>query len=122
EFLRTHVQELAPVGNQLFWLDTTNFDPKLDRFDDLSGAKLAYGFSIGGGNSYNYRASQSVIVTADATASPVVYTAFDANNSNRVLGSTTLPKPPGAQWDAYAVDGGTVYIVDTSVEGTTALL
>src|SRR5689334_4574120 len=58
EFLGPDVQELAPVGNQLFWLDTTNFDPKLDRYDDLSAQKLAYAFSIGDGDNYNYRASQ----------------------------------------------------------------
>src|SRR5206468_9867553 len=107
---------------QLFWLDTTNCNPTLQRFDDPSGAKLAYGFSIGDANTYNYRASQSLVVTADPSSSPVVYTAYDANSANRALGTTTLDKPPGAQWDAYAVDGTTVYIVDTSVEGVTALL
>src|ERR1700688_335909 len=52
DFLGTDVQELAAVGNQLFWLDTTSFDPKLDRYDDSSAAKLAYTFSIGTGDTY----------------------------------------------------------------------
>ena len=122
EFLGTHVQELVPVANKLFWLDTTTFNPKLDEYDGLSKARLAYTFSIGGGNLYNYRASASVVVTADPASDPVVYHAYDATSPQRELGTTTFMKPPGAQWDAYAVANGAVYIVDTAVAGHTALM
>ena len=122
EFLGPDVQELAAVNNDLMWLDTTNFDPKLDRYDDTTGTKLAYTFSIGDANVYNYRASSSLVVTADPSSDPVIYTAYDANARQRVIGTTTMMKPPGAQWDAYAVSSQTVYIVDTAVAGETALL
>src|SRR5262249_2750855 len=35
--------------------------------------------------------------------------------------STTTNKPSGAAWNAYAVDGNVVYIVDTSGEGSVLL-
>lgn len=119
-FLGTNVQDLAAVGNQLFWLDTTNFDPKLDRYDDTTKKKNAYSFSIGDSNTVNYRASASFVVTADPMPDPPVYHAYDANSGNEV-GTTTLPRPPGAQWSAYAVSGSTVYFIDNSVPGQTTL-
>jgi hypothetical protein len=121
EFLGKHVQELAPVGTRLFWLDTTNFDPKLRTYDGLTKAKLGYTFSIGSGSLYNYRASPTVVVTADPTSDPVVYHAYDAAQTARELATTTFMKPPGAQWDAYAVANGTVYVVDTGTSGHTTL-
>jgi len=121
-FLGTDVQELTAVQNQLFWYDTTNFDFTLARYDDTSKGKLAYTFSIGAGDTDNYRASSTLVVTADPSADPVVYHAYDSSAVGTEVGSTTMPAPPGAQWDAYAVSGGTVYLVDTSTPGTTALL
>ncbi len=122
DFLGTDVEQLTASGKQLFWLDTTNFDPALDRYDDTTAAKLAYTFSIGGGDAANFRGSPNLIVTADPTADPVAYNAYDANAAQRLVDSTTLPAPSGVQWDAYAVDGSTVYIVDTFTPGTTTLL
>ncbi len=121
-FLGTDVEQLAAVGNHLFWFDTTNFDPKLDSYDDLAKARLAYTFSIGSGDLANYRASSAVVVTADPSSNPVIYRAYDASSAARPLGTTSLMKPPGAQWDAYAVDGTKAYIVDTSIAGETRLL
>ncbi len=121
-FLGPDVQELAAVGNQLFWLDTTSYDPTLDRYDDATAARIAYGFSIGDGDLNNYVASKQLVVTADPSDDPVIYHAYNADIQSTEVGSTPIPKPPGAEWDAYSVDGGTVYIVDTSVEGQTALL
>ena len=110
EFLGTHVQELTAAGTTLYWLDTTNFNPRLMRWD--RAAKLGFGFSIGDGNSYNYRASASVVVTAEPGSDQVVYSAYDATATNRLLATTSLPKPVGAKWSAYAVDGGSVYMMD----------
>src|SRR4051794_33024434 len=44
---------LAGIGNRLFWLDFTNFDPKLRSYDDTTGTEVGYSFSIGTGNDYN---------------------------------------------------------------------
>src|SRR5262245_33423723 len=115
EFLGKRVQDLTPAGSTLYWLDFTNFDPKLMHYDGQT--KLGYTFSIGGGNLYNFRGSASVVVTAEGGAQEVVYRAYSATAANQLLGSTTLPKPVGAQWSAYAVDSGTVYIMqDTTLK------
>ena len=113
EFLGTRVQELAAAGNTLFWLDFTNFNPRLARWDGAT--KLTYGFSIGDGNNYNYRGSATLVVTAEPASDNVVYRAYDATTANRLIASTTFPKPAGAKWSAYAVDGNTVYVMDGTV-------
>jgi hypothetical protein len=122
EFLGEDVGDLTAAGKQLFWLDTTNFAPSLHRYDDSAASQLAYTFSIGSGDAANFRGSSDLVVTADPTTDPVTYAAYDANAAQHVAGTTTLTAPSGVQWDAYAVDGATVYIVDTSTPGTTALL
>jgi len=120
-FLGTNVQELGAVGNKVFWYDTTNFDFTLASYDDQSKKQLAYTFSIGAGDSDNYRASANLIVTADPTADPVAYHAYATGAPDTEVGNMTMPAPPGAQWDAYAVSGSTVYLVDTTTPGATAL-
>ncbi|HEY5943849.1 MAG TPA: hypothetical protein VIV40_00080 [Kofleriaceae bacterium] len=110
EFLGRDVQELAAAGSTLYWLDTTNLDPRLMHYDGHD--KLAYGFSIGDANHYNYRASASVVVTAEPGSDAAIYRAYDATVANRLLGETSIPKPVGAQWSAYAVDSTFVYIMD----------
>ena len=86
EFLGKHVQELAAAGSTLYWLDTTNFDPRLMHYDGQT--KLAYGFSIGTGNSYNYRASASVVVTAEPGSDTVIYRAYDATATKLAVSRT----------------------------------
>ncbi|HEY3802064.1 MAG TPA: hypothetical protein VGL61_05625 [Kofleriaceae bacterium] len=113
---------LAPVGNQLFYQDFTNYNPALYRYDHASGTTLAYQFSIGGGDDANERASASFVVTADDSDDPVTFDAYDANAANSLVDSTQLPAPDGAKYDAYAVDGSTVYFIDQSTEGATTLL
>ncbi|HEY5923040.1 MAG TPA: hypothetical protein VIV11_15275 [Kofleriaceae bacterium] len=110
EFLGKQVQELAAAGTTLYWLDFTNESPKLMHYDGQT--KLGYTFSIGGGDDYNYRASASVVVTAEPGSDMVIYRAYSATAANQPLGTTSLPKPVGAKWSAYAVDSGTVYIMD----------
>src|SRR5687767_6746797 len=110
EFLGTRVQELAAAGNTLFWLDFTNFNPRLARW--AGATKLTYGFSIGDGNNYNYRGSSALVVTAEPGSDNVVYRAYDATTANRLIATTTFPKPPGAKWAAYAVDSNMVYVMD----------
>jgi len=52
------------------------------------------------------------VVTAEPGSDAVIYRAYDATTANRLLGMTSLPKPVGAKWSAYAVDSSTVYIMD----------
>ena len=121
-FLGKSVQDLAAVGNQLFWYDNSAFNFALARYDDATGKQIAYTFPVGAGNLHNYRASATIVVTADPKSDPVVYHAYDVNPVNTEVGSTTMPKPSGAQWSAYAVSDGTVYIMDTATPGTTTLM
>ena len=118
----TNIGALAPVGNQLFYEDETNYSPVLYRYDHASGATLKYQFSIGGGDDANDRESANLVVTADDSDDPVTFNAYDSNSANQLVDSTQLPAPEGAKWDAYAVDGQTVYFVDQSTEGATTLL
>ncbi len=121
-FLGSNVGALAPVGNQLFYEDDTNYSPVLYRYDHASGATLAYTFSIGGGDDANDRESANLVVTADDSDDPVTFDAYDSSSANQLVDSTQLPAPEGAKWDAYAVDGQTVYFIDQSTAGATTLL
>ena len=121
-FLDNHVQDLAPVGNTLYWYNTSNFQFALRRYDDTTGAKVSYGFAVGDNNTAFYRASSTVVVTVEGGTDPVVYHAWDASQPKKELANTTSPKPAGASYNAFSVDGGAVYILDTSVPGTSALM
>jgi hypothetical protein len=122
QFLGNNDGALAPVGNQLFYQDLTNYNPALYRYDHASGTTIAYQFSIGGGDDANARASANFVVTADDSDDPVTFDAYDASSANTLVDSTQLPAPDGAKYDAYAVDGSTVYFIDQSTEGATTLL
>ncbi|HUJ60208.1 MAG TPA: hypothetical protein VLX92_16995 [Kofleriaceae bacterium] len=121
-FLGPDVAELAPVGDQVFWYDTTSYAYQLDRYDDTSHAQLAYTFPVGDVDTANYRASQTTILTADPSSDPVVYHAYAADSAEAEIANITRPQPPDAQWDAYAIDGSTAYLVDASTPGQTTLL
>ncbi len=122
KFLGTHVQDLTAVGNKLFWYDTSAFDFKLLRYDDATKAPpLAYTFSVGAGDNHNYRASEKLLVTADPGADPTVYRAYDPGSANKLVASMTMKKPSGAQWNAYAVSGAVVWVVDAETPGQTKL-
>jgi len=122
QFLGNNFGALAPVGNQLYYQDETNYSPVLYRYDHASGATIQYAFSIGGGDDTNMRASSNLVITADDSDDPVTFYAYDATQANQVVDSTQLPAPEGAKYDAYAVDGTTAYFVDQSTEGQTTLL
>jgi hypothetical protein len=121
-FLGKDVQDVTPVYSRLYWLDTTSADPKLDRYDDATGTRLAYTFSIGTLDDDNFRASQAYVVTADAGSDPVVYHAYDAGSPATEIASIARPRPSDAKWEAYAVSGTTMYLVDASTPGQTTLL
>jgi len=121
EYLGPRAQSLAPVGGLVYWLDHSNFDLSLHRRDAGSGARIDYRFSIGEGDLYNFRASATVIATAEA-GNPPIYHAYDASAPAQELGTTTAPAQEGTEWSAYEVLGGVVYIMDASVAGQTQLL
>jgi len=123
-FRNTAIGEAGAVGNQLFWLDTSAFSPTLNRYDHPSGGKIRYGFSIGDSDLWNYRASATLVVTADPLTSPVEYHAYDANATATEIDTTTLPGPllAGTRWAAYSVSGSTVYFVDDGTPGATVLM
>ena len=122
EFLGKDVQELSPVGDRVFWYDTTRFDFALAQYNHATNTRLAYTFSVGAGDGHNYRASASLVVTAEPGSDPVRYHAYDTGAPDSEIATTTVPKQPGAQWASYAVSNATVYIVDSSVAGQTTLL
>ena len=85
--------------------------PRLHRFDTVSAAHLTYSFSIGAGDAFTCRVSDTLIVTARNTGGMVEYSAYAADAPGQRVGSTMLVAPSGAKWWAYAVSGDDVYIV-----------
>jgi hypothetical protein len=122
QFLDKSAMELAAVHNLLFWKTYPTFNPILHREDHTSQTRVDYGFSIGDTNNSNYRASQTLVLTAENTGDSVVYHAYDGSTTNRLVEDATLPAPSdGTKWYAYAVSGGNVYIVQPT-GGQTDLL
>lgn len=117
-FLGPHVQELSAVGTMLYYLDNQALSPRLRRYDDATAATVGYTFSIGDANTYNFRASPSMVVTADVSAGSVTYRAFDASQAEVEIGNTSLAAPQGAKWWAYAVTGQSAFIVKAEMAST----
>lgn len=122
-FLGEEGDELAARGNRLFWLTFPGFDPVLhsaliatDPADD--GRTVDYAFSIGA-ETYNYRGSEEMVVTAATGGRGITYTAYAAGAEGDELGTTSFDEPSsGARWHAYAADGTTAYVVVESYEET----
>ena len=111
--------ELAGVGNRLFWLQFPGFDPSVHSYDATTSQQVDYSFSIGGGDKYNYRASEQLVVTAEPAGDKVIMHAYAIGKSGQLVGDLSLPAPTdGARWWAYAPDHGDVYYVTTNA-GTT---
>jgi hypothetical protein len=118
-FKSSAASELAGVGTRLFWLEFPTFDPTLHSFDAPSSAQVNYGFSIGTGDTYNYRASEDLVVSAEPTGGSVILHAFAIGQKNQSAGDLTLDAPAdGTRWWAYAPDHKDVYYV-TTTSGTT---
>jgi hypothetical protein len=114
EVFHKGASELAGVANRLFWLQFPGFDPSVHSYDDPSGTQVDYTFSIGTGDSYNYRASEKLVVTAELAGDSVIYHAYDITKPQALVGDLTLPAPgSGVRWPAYAPDHGDVYYVTT---------
>ena len=114
QFLPTGTRTPAAVGHQLFWEDFGgNASPPLSRFDEQSGARVTYGFSIGDStaDTVNYRASANLVVTTDESN---VYQVYAADQAEQSAGQFSMTPPSDEQkWWAYAVDGTSVYVLTT---------
>ena len=114
--------ELAPVGDILYWKTYPGYDPVLHRYDHATGQQVDYGFSLGSGDLGNYRASAKLVVVAEK-AEGTIFHVFDAAQANVAIAQLTLPVPKdGARWQAYAVSGVDVYIVDADPAAKTTTL
>lgn len=118
EFVSHRYSYQHAIGQQLFFLDFPGFDPRLHRFDAVTETRLDYAFSIGSGDQFNYRASDTLVVTAQRDGDKVTYSAYDASRSSSLIAAVDLPAPGDEQrWWAYAVTGGSVYVVTMEPDG-----
>jgi hypothetical protein len=121
-FLGPNVQDLTPVGNRIYWYDTTNYAPVLDG-ENPGGAPLAYTFGVGDSiDDANWSGSASLIVTAQPSSNGVTYYAYDPTQAKKEIGHITVPAPECASYWAYAVDDGVVYLVMTDTHQDNALI
>jgi hypothetical protein len=114
QFLPTGTWAPASLDHTLFWTDNGNGAyPTLSSYDEQSGARVAYQFSIGDATAgtVNYRASEDLIVTTDASN---VYQVYATGQANQSVGQFSMTPPSDdEQWWAYAVDGSNVYVMTT---------
>jgi hypothetical protein len=114
EFGGKAMDEIQAVGDRLFWLEFPGWDPVLRSYDPADDRTVPYAFSIGGGDAYNYRASDAAVLTAIQNGDTVLYRMYDIDAPDTLLAEIELDAPKDEQrWWAYAVDGTTGYIVTT---------
>jgi len=107
--------EAAAVGNRLYWLEFPTFNATLHSLDTTSDTRVDYNFGVGDSNTWNWRASDSVVVTANTgVGAGIQYQAYAVDQPGMLLGTLDMPAPGGGvRWYAYAPDGNQVYIVRT---------
>jgi hypothetical protein len=114
QFLDATAQELDGEGARIFWKTYPGYDPVLHSRAGATGASIDYTFSIGTGDTDNYRSSASLLVTAIPNGDTVAYMAYDPTQASSQLGELDLPAPDdGTQWYAYATSGNTLYVMTT---------
>lgn len=117
ELLGEEATEVSSTGDIFFWLQFNGYDPTLHSMDGISSTRIDYGFSIGSGDDYNYRASTAAVATAEPSGDQIVYRLYDASQSNQLLGEVGFESPQDEQkWWAYDVDGDSLYVVTTGEE------
>ena len=101
------------VGNAFFCFTFPGWDAVLHRVDGQTGARVDYHFSIGSGSEgANFRASDSLIVTARQMGDVVRYTAWDASKTATEVAHLDVEAPRDERrWWAYAVFESDVYVV-----------
>ena len=112
------------VGNKLFYYDSAAWAPVLLRYDGERRQTLRYGFSVGDSlQDANWRASDVYVVTAARDAGKAIYRVYDASQPEALVAEVELPQPGGEQkWWAYAVSGGTLYVVALDAETSSTWL
>lgn len=119
QVFKNNAMEPAGVESRLFWLQFPGFDPSLHSMDATTNAEVHYTFSIGSGDTYNYRASEKIVTTAELAGDKIIYHAYDITQPQAELGQLALPTPgSGIRWWAYAPDQGDMYYVTTEDKAT----
>jgi len=104
---------LVAESDTLYWLNYTNWDPTLHRWEEPTDRTIDYDLYISG-DSYNYRVSDRMVVSVREEGGTVVYHAWDADSPDTLLGELEMPAPADEQkWYAYAADEEYVYILKT---------
>lgn len=116
EVLGESAGELFSTGETLFWLDFSAYDPTLHSEGDTV---THYGFPVSHDGLWNVRASDELVVTAVDEFGSIRYLAYATGAPEALLGEAVFDAPGDEQrWWAYAVDGGTVYVVTTGAQTT----
>lgn len=97
-------------GRSLFWLNFANFDPSLSRLTPQANGRLDYQFSVGSGDAFNYRASDDLVVTANARSGE--FHVYAANEPSVEIATAQPPEPAsGQKWWSYAVYEKSIYFL-----------
>jgi hypothetical protein len=113
-FLPAGPTDLTGYGTRLFWLDFDTFSPSIHSFNTATRTALDYTFGIGTGDDYNFRVSDTYVVTAEDTGDNIVLHAFAIDSAAATSIDVDLPPTGGdVKWWAYAPDGADVYYVTT---------
>jgi hypothetical protein len=115
-FLKSGASDLNAITTRLFWLEFPTYDPTLHSFETTAQASVNYGFSIGTADTFNYRASENLIVVAEVS-DQIIYHVYANDQPNTQLASFAMDPPSDEQrWWAYAPDHQDVYVVTTGAE------
>jgi hypothetical protein len=119
-FLPPGASNLAGITTHLFWMDFDNFDPGLHSYETTASLRTDYSFGIGDADSYNYRASEQLVVTAENNGDNCVFHVYAIDKTGTHLGDLLTDEPgDGVNWWSYSPDQGNLYYV--TEESDTAL-
>ena len=119
-FLTPGASGLTGIGTHFYWLDFDTFDPHLHSFESTASLSTDYSFSIGTADTYNWRASDQIIVNAENTGANCVFHVFTIDEKNAHVADLLTDAPGnGVAWWSYSPDGGDLYYV--TEEGDTGV-
>jgi hypothetical protein len=116
QFLPSGATAIHATESKVYWVDFASSPmhgmgaPTAHSFDRPSAARVDYAFSVGDTTSMNFRASDSLVVTARPDTGE--YMAYDAQQAGAELGQLgTVTPVSGARFWPYATDHDTLYVV-----------
>jgi hypothetical protein len=119
-FLTPGASGLTGIDTHFYWLDFDTFDPHLHSFESTASLTTDYTFGIGDADSYNWRASDQIIVTAENTGDNCVFHVYTIDKANAHVDDVLTDEPgDGVEWWSYSPDGNDLYYV--TEEGDTGL-